>query len=42
MGVYPFRIKSLQTDNDLEFLGEFDVYLTKRRILHYFTCPRIQ
>lgn len=42
--VYPFTIKSVQTDNGLEFLAEFDAYLTKRRIKHIFTyphCPRI-
>lgn len=42
--VYPFKIKSLQTDNGLEFLGECDQYLEKRNIPHYFTyprCPRI-
>ena len=42
--VYPFRIKSLQTDNGLEFLGELDDYLKKKSIPHFFSyprCPRI-
>ena len=38
--VYPFRIKSLQTDNGLEFLGEFDEYLRKKNIPHFFSYPR--
>lgn len=42
--VYPLHIKSVQTDNGLEFLGEFDEYLKRQAIPHYFTyprCPRI-
>ena len=42
--VYPLDIKSVQTDNGLEFLGEFDEYLKRQKIPHYFTyprCPRI-
>ena len=42
--VYPLDIKSVQTDNGLEFLGEFDEYLKSQKIPHYFTyprCPRI-
>jgi len=42
--VYPFTIKSVQTDNGLEFLGAFDAYLQKKGIKHVFTyprCPRI-
>jgi putative transposase len=42
--VYPLRIKSMQTDNGPEFLGEFDAYLKQREIPHYFSyprCPRI-
>jgi transposase InsO family protein len=42
--VYPLDIKSVQTDNGLEFLGEFEDYLKSQNILHYFTyprCPRI-
>ncbi|MFZ5365873.1 MAG: integrase core domain-containing protein [Patescibacteria group bacterium] len=39
-GVYPGRIKSVQTDNGLEFLGVFEQYLQQRNILHYFIYPR--
>ena len=42
--VYPLTIKSIQTDNGLEFLGVFDHYLKKRNIPHFFIyprCPRI-
>ncbi len=42
--VYPGKIKSVQTDNGLEFLGAFDQYLKKQNIPHYFIyprCPRI-
>lgn len=42
--IYPFKIKSLQTDNGLEFLGELDDYLRQKNILHFFSyprCPRI-
>jgi len=42
--VYPLNIKSVQTDNGLEFLGEFEDYLKTQNIPHYFTyprCPRI-
>lgn len=42
--VYPLQIKSIQTDNGSEFLGEFDDYLQKKRIPHYFSypnCPKI-
>ena len=42
--VYPLDIKSVQTDNGLEFLGEFEDYLKSQNIPHYFTyprCPRI-
>ncbi|MGB9637599.1 MAG: integrase core domain-containing protein, partial [Microgenomates group bacterium] len=38
--VYPGQIKSLQTDNGLEFLGVFHQYLLKRKIIHYFIYPR--
>ena len=34
--VVPFKITSVKTDNGLEFLGEFDNYLTK----HFFSYPR--
>jgi len=42
--VYPLKIKSVQTDNGLEFLGVFDQHLIKRNIPHFFIyprCPRI-
>jgi transposase InsO family protein len=42
--VYPFEIKSIQTDNGLEFLGDFHSYLNTKKIIHKFTyprCPRI-
>jgi len=42
--VYPLDIKSVQTDNGMEFLGEFDDYLKSQNIPHLFTyprCPRI-
>jgi len=42
--VYPLAIKSVQTDNGLEFLGVFHQYLAGKGILHYFIyprCPRI-
>ena len=38
--VYPLQVKSIQTDNGSEFLGEFEEYLTKRGIPHYFSYPR--
>lgn len=38
--VCPFLIKSVQTDNGLEFLGEFESYLKKLGIAHLFTYPR--
>ena len=38
--VYPFPIHTVQTDNGLEFLKEFDNYLKKRKIKHLFTYPR--
>ncbi|MBU1126882.1 DDE-type integrase/transposase/recombinase, partial [Patescibacteria group bacterium] len=38
--VFPFSIKTVQTDNGLEFLGDFEDYLKKRNILHVFTYPR--
>ena len=42
--VYPLKINSIQTDNGLEFLGEFDQSLAKDNLPHFFTyprCPRI-
>jgi hypothetical protein len=40
--VYPIKsgIKIVQTDNGLEFLGEFDKYLKETNITHYFIYPR--
>jgi transposase InsO family protein len=38
--IAPFTIKSVKTDNGLEFLGEFDNYLQKKNITHYFSYPR--
>jgi len=38
--VAPFPIKSVQTDNGLEFLGDFDAYLKRRGVTHLFTYPR--
>ena len=40
--VYPIKngIKIVQTDNGLEFLGEFDRYLKERGIEHHFIYPR--
>lgn len=40
--VYPIQsgIKTVQTDNGLEYLGEFDKYLTTRGIEHLFIYPR--
>ena len=42
--VFPLSIASIQTDNGLEFLGDFDAYLEKQNVNHAFTyprCPRI-
>lgn len=38
--VCPLRIKSVQTDNGLEFKGVFEKYLKTKKIPHYFTYPR--
>ena len=40
--VYPIRqgIHTVQTDNGLEFMGDFDKYLTRRNINHLFIYPR--
>lgn len=37
---FPFSIKAVQTDNGLEFLGDFEDYLRKYSILHIFIYPR--
>jgi len=42
--VYPFKAHTIQTDNGLEFLGDFDNYLKKKGLKHLFIyprCPRI-
>lgn len=42
--VFPVSIADVQTDNGLEFLGDFDAYLERQGIRHSFTyprCPRI-
>jgi hypothetical protein len=42
--VYPVVIKSWQSDNGSENLGEFDDQLNREGILHYFSyphCPKI-
>lgn len=36
----PFEIKGVKTDNGLEFCGEFDAYLEKHSIKHFFSYPR--
>lgn len=38
--VHPFVIHTVQTDNGLEFLGEFNNHLEKKAIKHLFTYPR--
>jgi IS30 family transposase len=38
--VYPLPIKSVQTDNGSEFLGEFESYINKIGIAHLFSYPR--
>lgn len=38
--VYPVRITHVQTDNGLEFLGEFEEYLKNKQIPHIFIYPR--
>lgn len=38
--VHPFAIHTVQTDNGLEFLGDFDSYLEKKSVKHLFTYPR--
>ena len=38
--VYPFPIKTIQTDNGLEFLRDFEDYLQKIKIPHVFIYPR--
>lgn len=40
--VYPLKggIRIVQTDNGLEYMGEFDQYLQSKKIDHHFTYPR--
>jgi len=38
--VYPIKLTTVQTDNGLEFLAEFDQYLGKLDIPHVFIYPR--
>jgi transposase InsO family protein/transposase-like protein len=38
--VYPFPIKTVQTDNGLEFLGDFEDHLKVKNIPHVFIYPR--
>lgn len=38
--IAPFKISAIKTDNGLEFLGEFDLCLTKEGVKHYFSYPR--
>jgi hypothetical protein len=40
--VYPIKngIKTVQTDNGLEFMGEFDRYLKQKQITHAYIYPR--
>lgn len=42
--VYPVPVVEVQTDNGLEFLGDFDSYLERYKVNHSFIyprCPRI-
>lgn len=38
--LYPVPIRSVQSDNGSEFLGEFDTYLSAMQIEHRFSYPR--
>lgn len=38
--VYPISITHIQTDNGLEFLGEFEKYIKNKQIPHIFIYPR--
>lgn len=40
VSVIPYNVKSVQTDNGLEFLGVFSLYLQNINIPHFFTYPR--
>ena len=38
--VYPVKLKDIQTDNGLEFLGLFDDFLKENNVPHIFSYPR--
>lgn len=38
--IAPFETKAIKTDNGMEFLGDFDAYLNRKGIVHYFSYPR--
>ena len=38
--IAPFKVYAIKTDNGMEFLGDFDAYLVKKAIVHYFSYPR--
>ena len=38
--IAPFKVGAIKTDNGMEFLGDFDAYLNKKGIVHYFSYPR--
>ena len=38
--ICPIRVKSIQTDNGSEFLGDFEDYLINHKLIHHFTYPR--
>lgn len=38
--IYPVKLKDIQTDNGLEFLGLFDDFLKEKGIPHIFSYPR--
>lgn len=38
--VCPIKVKSIQTDNGSEFLGDFEDYLVNSKLIHNFTYPR--
>lgn len=38
--VMPFEIKAIQTDNGSEFAGNFEKYIQRLKILHFYNYPR--
>ncbi len=38
--VFPYPISTIQTDNGLEFLGDFEEYVQKKALSHVFIYPR--